>query len=266
MSRQRTYQKRTQEPNYYEILGVSQDSSSDEIKTRYKSLVLKFHPDKESSSIAKEAMVSINNAYEALSDPQKRTAYDASLNEPVEETPSDETLHTKPGVLPVVRISKTSLAMIAVALAISILAGYQAETWQGDSKSVSDQFVHANSHYFAAIVHEPLFTLPLFIPGFGLVWGVLGIFIFGFEDKAVLVMTPTLHATSSSLFLLYFVLALAMKFGAYYTGMARSLTLVISIRKRRFSKLDSMFTQADIIIAVILAAVAGLVEHAMVST
>ncbi|MDE2590561.1 MAG: DnaJ domain-containing protein, partial [Patescibacteria group bacterium] len=38
--------------NYYEILGVFQDAPAEEIKKRYTALVLKFHPDKESSSIA----------------------------------------------------------------------------------------------------------------------------------------------------------------------------------------------------------------------
>ncbi|GEM_PF-1476879 len=262
MSRQRAYQKRSEEPSYYEILGVTHDASADEIKARYKALVLKFHPDREKSSIANDAMVSISHAYEVLSDEKRRFAYDLALKTS-EEKPRNDTPHAKRGRLPVVYLSKKSRLLIIIAIAISSLVGYQVEAWQGDSKSVSDQFMHANSHYFAAIVHEPLFSLPLFIPGFGLAWGALGNFIFGFEDHAVLAVP--VHANASGLFLLYFILAISIKLFAYYLGMTRSLILVISIRQRRFSKLENIFTQADIILAVILAAVAGLVEHAMVN-
>lgn len=249
-------------PNYYEVLGVSKDAPPEEIKQRYKTLVLKFHPDRECSALAKEAMVVINNAYEILSDPQTRGSYDLVLSKP------SETLHYdiphRKRVLLVVRISKRSLALIAIALSISFLVGYQAETLQG-YVPVSDQFVRANSHYFTAITHEVLVTLPLFIPGIGLLWGVLGGFTFGFVDKAILLAAHTSQAGLSGHYLLYLALAVAIKLISYYLGMVRSLTLLVSIKRRRFSKLDSMGTQVDIIIAMILSAVAGLVEHSMIN-
>ncbi|MDE1863706.1 MAG: J domain-containing protein [Thaumarchaeota archaeon] len=264
MSRQEaSYQKKTQEPNYYEILGVARDSSFEDIKSRYKSLVLKFHPDREGSALAKEAMVSINNAYEVLSDPQKRTGYNASLNKQDVEEQSNEIPQSKRGVLPITRISKKSIAIIAITISASVLAGCQAEALSGDGSQVSRAFVIANSHYFTAIVQEALATLPLFIPGFGLAWGALGGFTLGLADKAVLATMPAMHAKDSGLFLAYFFLASALKLVAYYTGMCRSLTLLVSIRRKKFSKLDRMFTEADIIIAVILSSISGLVEHAM---
>ena len=63
-------------PNYYDILGVSKDSSEQEIKKAYRTLSLEFHPDRNSSTEATEKFQEISQAYETLSDPQKKEEYD----------------------------------------------------------------------------------------------------------------------------------------------------------------------------------------------
>ena len=65
--------------NYYEILGVSKDSTASEIKNRYRCLAKKYHPDKNPNKLNK--FKKINEAYEILSDPEKRDQYDFSLSE-----------------------------------------------------------------------------------------------------------------------------------------------------------------------------------------
>lgn len=62
--------------DYYDILGISKSSSPDEIKSAYRKMALKYHPDRNKESDAEEKFKEINEAYEALSNEQKRSAYD----------------------------------------------------------------------------------------------------------------------------------------------------------------------------------------------
>ena len=60
--------------DYYKILGVNRDADEKEIKSAYRQLALKYHPDKNPDS--EEHFKEINEAYEVLGDPEKRSKYD----------------------------------------------------------------------------------------------------------------------------------------------------------------------------------------------
>ena len=62
--------------DYYQILGVEPDAGEAEIKTAYRRLARKYHPDVSKEAGAEEKFKAVNEAYEALRDPQKRAAYD----------------------------------------------------------------------------------------------------------------------------------------------------------------------------------------------
>lgn len=62
--------------DYYETLGVAKGASVEEIKKAYRKLALQWHPDRNKSSEAEEKFKEINEAYEILSDSQKKQAYD----------------------------------------------------------------------------------------------------------------------------------------------------------------------------------------------
>ena len=63
--------------DYYEILGVSKSASADEIKKAYRKLAIKYHPDKNpGDKSAEEKFKEAAEAYEILSDNDKRARYD----------------------------------------------------------------------------------------------------------------------------------------------------------------------------------------------
>ncbi|WP_391592216.1 Molecular chaperone protein DnaJ [[Mycoplasma] cavipharyngis] len=65
-----------QKRDYYEVLGISRNATDAEIKKAFRTLARKYHPDMNKEKGAEDQFKQINEAYEVLSDPQKRKTYD----------------------------------------------------------------------------------------------------------------------------------------------------------------------------------------------
>lgn len=87
------------ESDPYTVLGVARSASLDEIKAAYRALVAKFHPDHHQGNplegLAAEKLAEINRAYEILSAPERRAAYDAG--QPSWPRPAGEPFSTATG-------------------------------------------------------------------------------------------------------------------------------------------------------------------------
>jgi curved DNA-binding protein len=76
--------------DYYEVLGVSRDADQDAIRRAYRKLARQYHPDVNSDSDAEDRFKEVGEAYEVLSDPDKRERYDrlgANWRQQEQETP-----------------------------------------------------------------------------------------------------------------------------------------------------------------------------------
>ncbi len=66
----------TQKADYYETLGIGRDASPDDIKRAFRRLAMQYHPDRNSEPGAEAQFKEINEAYEVLSDAERRSTYD----------------------------------------------------------------------------------------------------------------------------------------------------------------------------------------------
>jgi len=74
----------TKKKDYYKVIGIKRDATSAEIKSAFRKLALKLHPDrikdKKESEIAEKKLSELNQAYDILYDPEKRRKYDDGID------------------------------------------------------------------------------------------------------------------------------------------------------------------------------------------
>src|SRR3989304_6884212 len=73
--------------NFYARLGLHKTASGEEIQTAYRLAARKYHPDTNPNSGAKELFLLVQEAYNILSDPDQRRAYDTTLPAELDESP-----------------------------------------------------------------------------------------------------------------------------------------------------------------------------------
>ncbi len=66
----------TTKRDYYEVLGIRRDASDEEVKSAFRKLAFQYHPDRNKQDGATEKFKEVNEAYEVLSNPEKRAMYD----------------------------------------------------------------------------------------------------------------------------------------------------------------------------------------------
>lgn len=77
------------QPDYYAILQIHLEAEKEVVDAAYRKLAAKYHPDVSTSADAVDKMKQLNEAYEVLSDPDRRAAYDSSRGmSPTRESPS----------------------------------------------------------------------------------------------------------------------------------------------------------------------------------
>ncbi|CAH8540768.1 unnamed protein product [Schistosoma margrebowiei] len=69
--------KNNAEQDYYDILGISKSASNSDVKKAFRKLALKYHPDKNKDEDAQKKFLKIAEAYDVLSDDEKRKQYDS---------------------------------------------------------------------------------------------------------------------------------------------------------------------------------------------
>ena len=111
--------------------------------------------------------------------------------------------------------------------------------------------------------HNATIALPMFIPGFGIIWGAFAAWSTGFAFSALETTTPLLSKIPplSLLFVSPFGL---MELAAYSIGMSRSFILIQAILKKKPIKLELAPTAIEIGIVVALLLVGGLIESIMI--
>ncbi|MBX3113741.1 MAG: DnaJ domain-containing protein [Fimbriimonadaceae bacterium] len=86
-------------PTHYQVLGIPQKSNIKEVREAYHRLARAYHPDVNSEKDAHETMARINNAFEVLGDPVRRSEYDASLGYTANEREARQSQESRPATV-----------------------------------------------------------------------------------------------------------------------------------------------------------------------
>jgi len=139
---------------FYQILGISKNASTSEIKASYRNLASKFHPDKTNSALSDELMKKVNQAYEVLSDPKRRKEYDYTIGEKLSENTTKQTNNSNSKSSFWINLKKTSKIYGKQAQRMGkeiakLIQNYQANSTptKSSSKKSNEYTIHHYYHY-----------------------------------------------------------------------------------------------------------------------
>lgn len=138
--------------SYYSILGVSRDSSIDEIRRAYRKLAMQWHPDKwaKNPSLLGEAKCKfqkIQEAYSVLSDARKRTMYDAGMYDPTDEEDEGfcDFMQEMLSLMTQVREEEKCCSLEELqGMLVDLAQGFDSSQWYSSSSVVTNQGCSSN--------------------------------------------------------------------------------------------------------------------------
>lgn len=115
--------KLAEKRDYYEVLGVSKGASDDEIKKAFRKMSKKYHPDlNPNNKEAEKKFKEVNEAYQVLSDPEKKSKYDQFGHEVLTRTSE-----------------RAAVALTAAVLTLAIYSAISSEAVSEDSAAVKEE-------------------------------------------------------------------------------------------------------------------------------
>ncbi|MDE1725870.1 MAG: stage II sporulation protein M [Thaumarchaeota archaeon] len=152
-----------------------------------------------------------------------------------------------------------------VIFSIAYSAGSASNLSEDDSKSFIKEFQHVVEGIDAIgiFTHNTSVALPMFVPGFGIIWGSFAAWSTGLAFKALVSTTPTL-AKLPPLAIIYLSPFGVMELIAYSIGMSRSFLLINTILRRGSLKKELRPTAIEIGIVIALLLAAAFIEYAMI--
>lgn len=118
---------------HYQVLGVTPKAPADEIRAAYKKLVARYHPDRHQgnvlSDLAAAELAALNEAYEVLSDPARRAAYDADMAQ-------GGSAQGSAAVRREAKVLVVLLRALSVAIAIMLLVRFVPPVWRATAQAV----------------------------------------------------------------------------------------------------------------------------------
>jgi hypothetical protein len=143
--------------------------------------------------------------------------------------------------------------------------GSQSNLTQEDSKSFVKEFQHAVEGIDAIgiFTHNTTVALPMFVPGFGVIWGSFAAWSTGVAFKALISTTPIL-AKLPPLAVIFLSPFGVMEIVAYSIGMSRSFLLINTILRKKPLTHELRQTGIEIGIVITLLLAAGFIEYSMI--